>query len=149
MASPETQALQPMLGNLLQLKEKKPYMTFTKWAEMYEPIYSIRTGATSMVVVSSNEIAKENEVVYHRLFHEGHVTFMMQRESFCEQNLLQWMLVKDKNYDAKYMKDTNYEETMFQLNIGVVLYLGLTVDFCVVLDQELGLISKLRDMMIG
>ncbi|CAH1454374.1 unnamed protein product [Lactuca virosa] len=49
----------PVLGNLLQLKEKKPYMTFTKWAEMYGPIYSIRTGATSMVVVSSNEIAKE------------------------------------------------------------------------------------------
>ncbi|KAI3504812.1 hypothetical protein L1887_26536 [Cichorium endivia] len=49
----------PVLGNLLQLKEKKPYMTFTKWAEMYGPIYSIRTGATSMVVVSSSDIAKE------------------------------------------------------------------------------------------
>ncbi|KAL8216159.1 hypothetical protein R6Q57_022996 [Mikania cordata] len=49
----------PILGNLLQLKEKKPYMTFTKWAETYGPIYSIKTGATSMVVVSSNEIAKE------------------------------------------------------------------------------------------
>ncbi|KAI7729871.1 hypothetical protein M8C21_023780, partial [Ambrosia artemisiifolia] len=49
----------PLLGNLLQLKEKKPYMTFTRWAETYGPIYSIRTGATSMVVVSSNEIAKE------------------------------------------------------------------------------------------
>nr|XP_043607224.1 ent-kaurene oxidase-like [Erigeron canadensis] len=49
----------PVLGNLLQLKEKKPYMTFTKWADMYGPIYSIKTGATSMVVVSSNEIAKE------------------------------------------------------------------------------------------
>lgn len=34
-------------------------MTFTRWAETYGPIYSIRTGATSMVVVSSNEIAKE------------------------------------------------------------------------------------------
>ncbi|KAI3821103.1 hypothetical protein L1987_08660 [Smallanthus sonchifolius] len=49
----------PLFGNLLQLKEKKPYMTFTKWAETYGPIYSIRTGSTSMVVVSSNEIAKE------------------------------------------------------------------------------------------
>ncbi|KAJ0570835.1 putative ent-kaurene monooxygenase [Helianthus annuus] len=49
----------PVLGNLLQLKEKKPYMTFTRWAETYGPIYSIKTGATSMVVVSSNEIAKE------------------------------------------------------------------------------------------
>ncbi|KAI3686730.1 hypothetical protein L1987_80414 [Smallanthus sonchifolius] len=49
----------PLLGNLLQLKEKKPYKTFTRWADTYGPIYSIRTGATSMVVVSSNEIAKE------------------------------------------------------------------------------------------
>nr|AAY42951.1 kaurene oxidase [Stevia rebaudiana] len=49
----------PLLGNLLQLKEKKPYMTFTRWAATYGPIYSIKTGATSMVVVSSNEIAKE------------------------------------------------------------------------------------------
>ncbi|XP_076893202.1 ent-kaurene oxidase-like [Bidens hawaiensis] len=49
----------PLLGNLLQLKEKKPYLTFTRWAETYGPIYFIRTGATSMVVVSSNEIAKE------------------------------------------------------------------------------------------
>ena len=49
----------PLLGNLLQLKEKKPYKTFTKWAETYGPIYSIKTGATSMVVVSSNHLAKE------------------------------------------------------------------------------------------
>ena len=37
------------MGNLLQLKEKKPYTTFTKRVKMYGPIYSIRTGATSMV----------------------------------------------------------------------------------------------------
>ncbi|KAJ9567374.1 hypothetical protein OSB04_003340 [Centaurea solstitialis] len=49
----------PLLGNLLQLTEKKPYKTFTKWAETYGPIYSIKTGATSMVVVSSNHLAKE------------------------------------------------------------------------------------------
>ncbi|KAI3759007.1 hypothetical protein L6452_06580 [Arctium lappa] len=49
----------PLFGNLLQLKEKKPYKTFTKWAETYGPIYSIKTGATSMVVVSSNHLAKE------------------------------------------------------------------------------------------
>ncbi|CAI9281803.1 unnamed protein product [Lactuca saligna] len=49
----------PLLGNLLELKEKKPYKTFTKWAETYGPIYSIKTGATSMVVVNSNQLAKE------------------------------------------------------------------------------------------
>ncbi|KAJ0754752.1 putative ent-kaurene monooxygenase [Helianthus annuus] len=55
---PEVPGL-PVLGNLLQLKEKKPYKTFTKWAETYGPIYSIKTGATSMVVINSNDIAKE------------------------------------------------------------------------------------------
>ncbi|CAI9281802.1 unnamed protein product [Lactuca saligna] len=52
----------PLLGNLLELKEKKPYKTFTKWAETYGPIYSIKTGATSMVVVNSNQLAKETMV---------------------------------------------------------------------------------------
>ncbi|KAM0032772.1 putative ent-kaurene monooxygenase [Helianthus debilis subsp. tardiflorus] len=55
---PEVPGL-PLLGNLLELKEKKPYKTFTKWAETYGPIYSIKAGATSMVVINSNDIAKE------------------------------------------------------------------------------------------
>lgn len=49
----------PLIGNLLQLKEKKPYQTFVKWAEDYGPIYSIRLGASSMVVLNSTELAKE------------------------------------------------------------------------------------------
>ncbi|KAF8024273.1 hypothetical protein BT93_F1462 [Corymbia citriodora subsp. variegata] len=34
-------------------------MTFTKWAETYGPIYSIKTGATTMVVLNSTDVAKE------------------------------------------------------------------------------------------
>lgn len=49
----------PVVGNLLQLKEKKPHKTFTKWAEIYGPIYSIKTGASTMVVLNSAEVAKE------------------------------------------------------------------------------------------
>ncbi|KAK2969389.1 hypothetical protein RJ640_020332 [Escallonia rubra] len=49
----------PLLGNLLQMKEKKPHKTFLKWAETYGPIYSIKTGYNSMVVLNSNEVAKE------------------------------------------------------------------------------------------
>lgn len=49
----------PVLGNLLQLKEKKPYRTFAKWAEKYGPVYSIRTGSIKLVVLNSNGIAKE------------------------------------------------------------------------------------------
>ncbi|KAG2606733.1 ent-kaurene oxidase 2-like [Panicum virgatum] len=49
----------PIVGNLLQLKEKKPHQTFTKWAEIYGPIYTIKTGASSAVVLNSTEVAKE------------------------------------------------------------------------------------------
>ncbi|XWS24296.1 hypothetical protein CRYUN_Cryun28dG0088800 [Craigia yunnanensis] len=55
---PEVPGL-PIIGNLLQLKEKKPHKTFTKWAEIYGPIYSIRTGASSVIVINSPEMAKE------------------------------------------------------------------------------------------
>ncbi|CAD6336510.1 unnamed protein product [Miscanthus lutarioriparius] len=42
-----------------QLKEKKPHQTFSKWSEEYGPIYTIRTGASSAVVVNSAEVATE------------------------------------------------------------------------------------------
>ncbi|CAI9116620.1 OLC1v1017815C3 [Oldenlandia corymbosa var. corymbosa] len=58
---PEVPGL-PVIGNLLQLKEKKPHRTFTKWAETYGPIYSIKTGANKMVVLNSNEVVKEATV---------------------------------------------------------------------------------------
>ncbi|GLJ25821.1 hypothetical protein SUGI_0494470 [Cryptomeria japonica] len=49
----------PLLGNLLQLREKKPHYTFTQWARKYGPIYSIRTGANPLVVLNSSQVAKE------------------------------------------------------------------------------------------
>ncbi|GFS46535.1 GA requiring 3 [Actinidia rufa] len=55
---PEVPGL-PVIGNLLQLKEKKPHMTFTKWAKTYGPIYSIRTGSSTVIVLNDNEVAKE------------------------------------------------------------------------------------------
>ncbi|CAN6333845.1 unnamed protein product [Urochloa humidicola] len=49
----------PVIGNLHQLKEKKPYQIFARWAELYGPIYTIRTGAYSLVVLNSTEVAQE------------------------------------------------------------------------------------------
>ncbi|CAN6329009.1 unnamed protein product [Urochloa humidicola] len=49
----------PVVGNLHQLKEKKPHQLFAKWAEIYGPIYTIRTGASSLVVLNSTEVAQE------------------------------------------------------------------------------------------
>lgn len=49
----------PLLGNLLQLKEKKPYKTFTKWSEDYGPVYSIQLGSSHLIVLSNSDVAKE------------------------------------------------------------------------------------------
>ncbi|KAK6115870.1 hypothetical protein DH2020_008139 [Rehmannia glutinosa] len=57
----------PVIGNLLQLKEKKPHKTFTRWAEKYGPIYSIRTGSTKLVVLNSNDLAKELKGIYSQV----------------------------------------------------------------------------------
>ncbi|XP_058222732.1 ent-kaurene oxidase-like isoform X2 [Rhododendron vialii] len=55
---PEVPGL-PVIGNLLQLKEKKPHMTFARWAKTYGPIYSIKTGSNTIVVLNNNDVAKE------------------------------------------------------------------------------------------
>ncbi|KAL5732134.1 hypothetical protein ACHQM5_004787 [Ranunculus cassubicifolius] len=52
----------PLVGNLLQLNVKRPQKTFTKWAEIYGPIYSIKTGATTLVIVNGTDVAKEATV---------------------------------------------------------------------------------------
>jgi hypothetical protein len=49
----------PLIGNLHQLKEKKPHKTFAKWSETYGPIYTIKTGASSVVVLNETEVVKE------------------------------------------------------------------------------------------
>ncbi|KAJ7958100.1 Cytochrome P450 [Quillaja saponaria] len=49
----------PVLGNLLQLKEKKPLTTFKQWADIHGPIYSIRLGDSTVIVINSADIADE------------------------------------------------------------------------------------------
>ncbi|CAL0335313.1 unnamed protein product [Lupinus luteus] len=49
----------PVIGNLLQLKEKKPYKTFTQFAEKYGPIYSIKTGSSTIIVLNSAQVCRE------------------------------------------------------------------------------------------
>ncbi|KAG5542220.1 hypothetical protein RHGRI_021927 [Rhododendron griersonianum] len=57
-AVPEVPGL-PVIGNALQLREKKPHMTFVKWVKTYGPIFSIRVGSKSIVVLNNNDVAKE------------------------------------------------------------------------------------------
>ncbi|XP_006656176.2 ent-sandaracopimaradiene 3-hydroxylase-like [Oryza brachyantha] len=49
----------PIIGNLHQLNETKPHHTFAKWSKTYGPIYTIKTGVFSVVVLNSTEVAKE------------------------------------------------------------------------------------------
>ncbi|KAI9113241.1 hypothetical protein K1719_015766 [Acacia pycnantha] len=56
---PEVKGRLPLIGNLLQLKEKKPYKTFTQWAEQYGPVYSVQTGASTLIVLNTADVAKE------------------------------------------------------------------------------------------
>ncbi|CAL1378614.1 unnamed protein product [Linum trigynum] len=49
----------PVIGNLLQLTEKKPHKTFANWVETYGPMYSIKTGSSSVIVVNTTDLAKE------------------------------------------------------------------------------------------
>jgi hypothetical protein len=49
----------PLIGNLLQLREKKPHKTFTKMAHKYGPIYSIRAGASTIIVLNTAQLAKQ------------------------------------------------------------------------------------------
>jgi ent-kaurene oxidase len=49
----------PILGNLHQLKEKKPFKTFFEWTDKYGPIFTVKLGSKTMVVINSSEIAKE------------------------------------------------------------------------------------------
>jgi ent-kaurene oxidase len=49
----------PILGNLHQLKERKPFKTFCEWTDKYGPIFTVKFGSTTMVIINSSEIAKE------------------------------------------------------------------------------------------
>lgn len=49
----------PLIGNLLQLKEKKPHKTFTKMAHKYGPIFSIKAGASTIIVLNTAQLAKQ------------------------------------------------------------------------------------------
>ncbi|MCL7047301.1 hypothetical protein MKW94_020498 [Papaver nudicaule] len=49
----------PVIGNALQLKDKIVTKIFANWAEIYGPIYSIKVGASNIVVLNSTDVVKE------------------------------------------------------------------------------------------
>ncbi|KAI3894138.1 hypothetical protein MKX03_003700 [Papaver bracteatum] len=49
----------PLIGNLLQLKDKKIHQIFANWEEIYGPIYSIKVGASTIVVLNNANVVQE------------------------------------------------------------------------------------------
>ncbi|RZC47573.1 hypothetical protein C5167_040529 [Papaver somniferum] len=49
----------PIIGNLRQLKNKKIHQILANWAEIYGPIYSIKVGAFTIVILNSTDVVKE------------------------------------------------------------------------------------------
>ncbi|KAI1384394.1 putative cytochrome P450 [Hypoxylon trugodes] len=49
----------PIIGNLHLMPKFKPYKQFTEWGERYGPIYSLMVGSSPLIVLQSQEIAKE------------------------------------------------------------------------------------------
>ncbi|KAK7061088.1 hypothetical protein VNI00_000823 [Paramarasmius palmivorus] len=49
----------PLLGNLLQVPVLRPYPKFREWAKEYGPVFSLRLGPQTVVVLNSAEAAHE------------------------------------------------------------------------------------------
>ena len=49
----------PIVGNLLSLNPKTPYVSLSKMAAQYGPIFSLRFGSFPVVVLSSYDAVKE------------------------------------------------------------------------------------------
>ncbi|BBN06093.1 protein MpKOL1 [Marchantia polymorpha subsp. ruderalis] len=49
----------PILGNMLQMTDKRPHKTFFKWAQEHGPIFHVKTGSINNVVINSADLAKE------------------------------------------------------------------------------------------
>ncbi|KAJ7546664.1 hypothetical protein O6H91_08G049500 [Diphasiastrum complanatum] len=62
----------PIVGNLLQLMDRKPHHSFTSWSEKYGPIFTIKTGLLNQVVITSSELAKEKRMVATSDYGEEH-----------------------------------------------------------------------------
>ncbi|KAG7086431.1 hypothetical protein E1B28_002385 [Marasmius oreades] len=49
----------PIIGNLFQVPSRKPYLQFRKWAQEYGPVYSLRLGGSTVIVLNTAEAAHE------------------------------------------------------------------------------------------
>ncbi|MCL7022532.1 hypothetical protein MKW94_022637 [Papaver nudicaule] len=69
----------PLIGNLLQLKDKITHQIFANWAEIYGPIYSIKTGASTIVVLNSTDVVKEAIVTQFSSISKRKHTYAMNK----------------------------------------------------------------------
>ncbi|KAI3882435.1 hypothetical protein MKX03_021267 [Papaver bracteatum] len=69
----------PLIGNLLQLKDKITHQIFAYWAEIYGPIYSIKAGASTIVVLNSTDVVKEALVTQFSSISKRKLTYAMNK----------------------------------------------------------------------
>lgn len=49
----------PVIGNLHLMPSFKPYKKFAEWGRMYGPVYSLMVGSSPMIMLQSQEAARE------------------------------------------------------------------------------------------
>ncbi|KAL3521500.1 hypothetical protein ACH5RR_019649 [Cinchona calisaya] len=69
----------PIIGNVLDLDAKKPHFSLVNLAKSYGPIFSLKFGARSVVVVSSSTAAREIYKVHDREFSGRYVPQLADR----------------------------------------------------------------------
>ncbi|KAI3862356.1 hypothetical protein MKX03_014374 [Papaver bracteatum] len=77
-SSPPVVSGLPLIGNLLQLKDKMAHKIFANWAEIYGPIYSIKVGASSIVVLNSTDVVHEAIVTKFSSISKRKLTYTMK-----------------------------------------------------------------------
>ncbi|KAL5777877.1 hypothetical protein ACOSP7_010803 [Xanthoceras sorbifolium] len=143
----------PVIGNLLQLKEKKPYLTFTRWAETFGPIYSIKTGASTVIVLNSTEIAKEAMVTRYSsistrklsnalkiLTYDKCMVAISDYDEFhktAKRHILTNVLGANAQKRHRCHRNTMIENISSRLHAQIKEYPNKTVNFREVFDSEL------------
>lgn len=49
----------PLIGNLHLMPTWKPFKAFAQWGAVYGPIYSLMLGSSPLIIIQSQEVAKE------------------------------------------------------------------------------------------
>ncbi|XP_073529544.1 uncharacterized protein [Phyllobates terribilis] len=121
----------PIIGNILNLNVRKPYLSFQELAKTYGPVYSIKIGAQEMVVLSGYDIVKEALVNQAEVFADrpkvpvlmdfskGYGIIISNGHSWKAMRRFTLSTLRDfgmgtRTIEDKINEETNYLMTIFQ-----------------------------------